>query len=643
MNEFFEEGLAPQQCSMDREAAPVHSTGPRRGKELVVLGEDGTSAMLRSLARLDPPRDTPASAASGVRRGHSCGRKRVQAELEARLGVNVRGTTSPVTYRASVMLVAPHLAVANGASTYWERWLYARALAVRAGRRHMHQDASLVLHRILEQDLDVPASLIHIPVVQLSVKHAILLHVATALALAPDVLLIDNITASLDDGAAQRVRRAVQLHAERPGDNLSVVWASNSSAELRRLGLQSDFILHEARHEAMQRPPDHPHRLNQRDAAKKREPQSYEWFSSAAGRGRFEWLMGLAVTHAFLCQILLVSAAHVPASFGSSPVSSSSPISALWATAGEMFAFSTPSRAAVVDPTHPVNISFPSVLIAAGLLFITSILTYVLHLKLILTVIFAAVRCTVQLCLVGFVLIYIIRINTPLLTIGYCCMMIAAAGAETVQRLQYSYKMLPLHILGCQLLASCVSIVFALFIVTGVGIDAQYMIPMYGMLLGNSLTGMTVSLNTLLAEFAEHKANIEAFTCLGATRFEATRGIVARAVTMGLTPSLNQMSVAGLVAIPGMMTGQILGGTAPEQAAFYQIMIMFLIGSTSIVSVSLVNIVAVTVLINADHIILDEKITRTEKGPSWIEKAGHAVTRIFRGEGEAAPIPTSET
>ncbi len=61
------------------------------------------------------------------------------------------------------------------------------------------------------------------------------------------------------------------------------------------------------------------------------------------------------------------------------------------------------------------------------------------------------------------------------------------------------------------------------------------------------------------------KGRIELLLALGATRMEATRETMQRCLVLALTPVLNQMSVMGVVSIPGMMTGQILGGTVPSQ------------------------------------------------------------------------------
>ncbi len=103
------------------------------------------------------------------------------------------------------------------------------------------------------------------------------------------------------------------------------------------------------------------------------------------------------------------------------------------------------------------------------------------------------------------------------------------------------------------------------------------------MVLGNALTGVSLVFDTMPAGARREARTIEARLALGHTRFEALGNIRTRALTSGLIPILKAMSVAGVVSLPGMMTGQILAGADPVEAAKYQIMIMFIIaGSTGL-------------------------------------------------------------
>jgi len=96
--------------------------------------------------------------------------------------------------------------------------------------------------------------------------------------------------------------------------------------------------------------------------------------------------------------------------------------------------------------------------------------------------------------------------------------------------------------------------------------EPQYVIPIVGMFLGNTISGVSLGLTTVLEELASGSDSVECLLAVGATRLEATKAVVQRSLHVALIPMINQMSVVGIVSIPGMMTGQILAGVIPIQA-----------------------------------------------------------------------------
>jgi putative ABC transport system permease protein len=105
----------------------------------------------------------------------------------------------------------------------------------------------------------------------------------------------------------------------------------------------------------------------------------------------------------------------------------------------------------------------------------------------------------------------------------------------------------------------------------------QYLIPLLGMLLGNTMTGIAVSLENLTRQAWRERRAIEARLALGHTWSDAINDIRRDALRAGLIPIINAMAAAGIVSLPGMMTGQILAGSPPLEAAKYQLMILLLI------------------------------------------------------------------
>lgn len=113
--------------------------------------------------------------------------------------------------------------------------------------------------------------------------------------------------------------------------------------------------------------------------------------------------------------------------------------------------------------------------------------------------------------------------------------------------------------------------------------DARFAIPLFGMILGNAMTGVALGLNRLADGAARERRAIEARLLLGADRWSAMRAVARDALLAGFTPILNAMAATGVISLPGMMTGQILSGVDPGEAVKYQLLVMFLIaGATGI-------------------------------------------------------------
>jgi putative ABC transport system permease protein len=107
----------------------------------------------------------------------------------------------------------------------------------------------------------------------------------------------------------------------------------------------------------------------------------------------------------------------------------------------------------------------------------------------------------------------------------------------------------------------------------------QYAIPLLGMLLGNTMNGVSLSLDRLTQAAWQQRDIIEQKLMLGATRKDAFLDIRKQSIRAGMIPIINAMTTAGLVNLPGMMTGQIIAGSPPVEAVKYQILIMFLIAA----------------------------------------------------------------
>jgi len=169
-----------------------------------------------------------------------------------------------------------------------------------------------------------------------------------------------------------------------------------------------------------------------------------------------------------------------------------------------------------------------------------------------------------------------------------------------------------------QRLDSVASVWVSSWLVTAIGLFAviridpwyepQYAIPILGMILGNTLTGVSLGMERMTQELTTGRGTIEMILALGGTRWEAAQGATRQAVRAGMMPTLNQMTVVGIVSLPGMMTGQVLAGENPEDAVRYQIVIMFLIAAASALGTVGAVLLTYRRLFSADHRFLLHKL-----------------------------------
>ncbi len=193
----------------------------------------------------------------------------------------------------------------------------------------------------------------------------------------------------------------------------------------------------------------------------------------------------------------------------------------------------------------------------------------------------AALRTAIQLTLIGLVLKTLFASSSLLWVALLSAVMLAVAGREVVVRQQrrfaggwgYAIGMVSMFV------SSFTVALFALIVVVGnqPWYQPQYAIPLLGMLLGNTMNGIALALDRLTQTAWDQRDTIEARLMLGHSAAQALSGIRQQVFRSGLIPIINAMAAAGIVSLPGMMTGQILAGAAPVEAVKYQIMIMFLI------------------------------------------------------------------
>ncbi|MCB1758856.1 MAG: iron export ABC transporter permease subunit FetB [Gammaproteobacteria bacterium] len=233
--------------------------------------------------------------------------------------------------------------------------------------------------------------------------------------------------------------------------------------------------------------------------------------------------------------------------------------------------------------------------IAALLVLALAALSWRLRLGVERRLLVAATRSVLQLMLIGLVLKTLFAQRDPLLIGALALVMLAIAGYEVMARQEHRFTGawgLGIGTLSMGISAFSITLL-ALQLVIRVDpwYTPQYLIPLLGMMLGNTMNGMAISLDNLTQNAWQRRGEIEARLMLGQSWQQAIGDLRRRALRAGLIPIINAMAAAGVVSLPGMMTGQILAGSPPLEAAKYQIMILLLIaagtGFGAIVAVSL--------------------------------------------------------
>jgi len=260
-----------------------------------------------------------------------------------------------------------------------------------------------------------------------------------------------------------------------------------------------------------------------------------------------------------------------------------------------------------------LELSYLQVFFAALLVLINGLISLSLKLKLERSLLIASLRTIVQLLLIGLILGWVFEQQEWPIVFAVVAFMTIVAGVTAVSRLRRRYDNVYFNTCLSMWVSSWLVGIYALVLVFR-GIQPWYqpqsVLPVLGMILGNTLNGISIGLDSILESFATKHRMIEMRLSLGADRWEACRPELRQAVRSGMIPIINSMMIVGLVSLPGMMTGQLLSGTAPTEAVKYQIVIMFLIASATAIGTVLSTLIACHQLLSREHCLEAHRITK---------------------------------
>ncbi|HDE8251772.1 TPA: iron export ABC transporter permease subunit FetB [Staphylococcus aureus] len=238
--------------------------------------------------------------------------------------------------------------------------------------------------------------------------------------------------------------------------------------------------------------------------------------------------------------------------------------------------------------------------LTALLLVIPIIISYKEGLHIIKDLIVATLRAVVQLIILGFLLHYIFKINDKWLLILCVLVIIINASWNTISRASPVMH----HVFWISFLAIFIGTALPLAgtVATGaIHFTANEVIPIGGMLANNGLIAINLAYQNLDRAFVQDGTNIESKLSLAATPKLASKGAIRESIRLAIVPTIDSVKTYGLVSIPGMMAGLIIGGVPPLQAIKFQLLVVFIHTTATIMSALIATYLSYGQFFNARH------------------------------------------
>jgi putative ABC transport system permease protein len=229
-----------------------------------------------------------------------------------------------------------------------------------------------------------------------------------------------------------------------------------------------------------------------------------------------------------------------------------------------------------------VDIDNTSLLIASSLVLVSLYLSYSQKLGLEKETLVSVARAVVQLVIVGYILEYIFGLESPLFTTLLLLFMTFNAAYTASKRGKGINKILEISF-GAIATGTVLTLSTLVFSGT-IAYEPYQIIPVGGMIISNSMVALGVCYKQMLSDFKNKREEVETKLSLGADILPSSIGIIRDAIKTGMIPTIDSARTLGIVSLPGMMTGLILAGISPIEAIKYQIMVTFMLLSTTSIS-----------------------------------------------------------
>ena len=242
------------------------------------------------------------------------------------------------------------------------------------------------------------------------------------------------------------------------------------------------------------------------------------------------------------------------------------------------------------DLGNSYNIDIWGLLIALGMVAVAAIISELMHMGIGKTLMWSSCRALVQLCAMGFIIGYVIRSNSVWMVFALMAVMLVAA----VQIVMSRARGIPKGLAGPIFLSLVITMLLMLALVTELIVRPhpwyapQLVVPLTGMLLGNTVTALAVGLSRFYESMEERRDEVDMMLALGATPWESAR------------PSIVSLASSGIVTIPGMMAGQVIAGGDPLNAAKYQFVVLDAIAALTLLADGLIMVMIYRTCFTAD-------------------------------------------
>ncbi|WCM91770.1 ABC transporter permease [Acidovorax sp. NCPPB 2350] len=259
---------------------------------------------------------------------------------------------------------------------------------------------------------------------------------------------------------------------------------------------------------------------------------------------------------------------------------------------------------------NAVSLQAADLAVAATLLLASAAASFALRLQLHRPLLWSAARMVVQLLLVGLLLRVVLRSGSALGTAFIVLAMMAAAAREIAVRPSVRLGGLANYRIGAMVVGASGAATACLALLTAIRptpwYEPRYAIPLMGIVLGSVLNSASLALDAFYGGLAASRAAVEARLALGDTLRQALMPLALASLRRGLIPLVNQMSAAGVITLPGIMTGQLLAGMDPLESVKYQILLLFLLtGGGCLASAAAVCLAGLYVGDGRDRLRLD--------------------------------------